>query len=204
VYEPLPISVIIPHRQARGDWFRRNCLPQVIENNPAEIIIEDWEGGACEKRNIGAAKASQPFLMFVDDDSYLYEFALVEMLRALKTDPGATFAYSDARHVKYPGIPYPNENGIRRAMPWNVKALKNGNYVETMSLLRREAFPGFDSKMKRFQDWDLWLTLSEKGHRGVYIPQTLFELHHFDVGISASIPLDESLAAIRLKHGSSS
>jgi hypothetical protein len=89
-------------------------------------------------------------------------------------------------------------------MPWNVKALKNGNYVETMSLLRREAFPGFDSKMKRFQDWDLWLTLSEKGHRGVYIPQTLFELHHFDVGISASIPLDESLAAIRLKHGSSS
>lgn len=201
MFEPLPISVVIPHRQDRDIWFRQNCLPQVIDNNPAEILIEDWEGGACEKRNIGALKASQPYLMFVDDDSYLYECALVEMLRALEADPGASFAYSDARHVMYPGIPYPNGNGIRRAMPWNIESLRNGNYVETMSLLRREAFPGFDSKMKRFQDWDLWLTLSEKGHRGTYIPKTLFELHHFDIGISASVPLEESLAAIRIKHG---
>lgn len=199
--EPQPVSVVIPHRLSRAAWFREKCLPQVIKNNPAEILIEDWEGGACEKRNIGALKASQPYLLFVDDDSYLYEFMLTEMLAALKEDPGATFAYSDARHVLYPGIPYPNENGVRRAMTWNTESLKRGNYVETMSLMRREAFPGFDSSIKRFQDWDLWLTLSEKGHRGTYIPKTLFELHHFDVGISASIPFKESLEAIHAKHG---
>lgn len=201
MFSPLPISVVIPHRKDREVWFIQNCLPNVIDNNPGEIIIEDWDGGACEKRNIGAAKATLPYLMFVDDDSYLYEFALIEMLRALEEDPGATFAYCDARHVMYPGIPYPNGNGIRKAMPWNVDSLKRGNYVETMSLLRREAFTGFDPNIKRFQDWDLWLTLSEKGHRGVYIPETLFELHHFDKGISASIPFEESIAAIRMKHG---
>lgn len=198
--EPLPVSVVIPHRKDREDWFIKNCLPQVIENNPAEIITEDWEGGACEKRNIGAAKATQPYLLFVDDDSFLYEFALADMYRALEADKGATFAYSDARHVMYPGVPYPNGDGVRKAMPWDFETLKRGNYVETMSLMRREAFIGFDSTIKRFQDWDLWLTLGSKGHRGIYIPKTLFELHHFDVGISASIPFEESLAAIRKKH----
>jgi len=201
VFAPLPISVVIPHRKDRESWFLQNCLPQVIDNNPLEIIIEDWDGGACEKRNVGATKATQPYLMFVDDDSYLYEFALIEMLRALEANPDSTFAYSDARHVMYQGIPYPNGNGIRKAMPWNIESLKRGNYVETMSLMRREAFVGFDSTIKRFQDWDLWLTLASMGHRGVYIPKTLFELHHFDIGISASVPFEESLEAIRLKHG---
>jgi len=201
VPEPLPISVVIPHRKERGDWFRQHCLPQVQNNNPAEILIEDWDGGACEKRNIGALKASQPFLLFVDDDSKLYEGALAHMLRALEEDQGAAFAYSDALHVTYPGVPYPNGDGVRRAMPWNVESLRNGNYVETMSLLRREIFPGFDSRIRRFQDWDLWLTLAGRGSRGTYVPKVLFELHHFDVGISASVSFDESLAAIRAKHG---
>lgn len=201
MFTPLPISVVIPHRKEREEWFQKYCLPQVWENNPAEVIIEDWDGGACEKRNIGATKATQPYLMFVDDDSFLYEFALVEMMRALEATPAATFAYCDARHVMYPGIPYPNGHGVRKAMPWDLDSLKRGNYVETMSLMRREAFPGFDSGIKRFQDWDLWLTLSSKGCKGVYIPQTLFELHHFDLGISASVPFEESLQAIRIKHG---
>jgi glycosyltransferase involved in cell wall biosynthesis len=193
--------VVIPHRKDRETWFLQNCLPQVIDNNPAEIIVEDWDGGACEKRNVGAAKSTQPYLIFVDDDSYLYEFALIEMLRALEADPDAMFAYSDARHVMYPDVPYPNGNGIRKAMPWDIESLKRGNYVETMSLMRREAFVGFDPSIKRFQDWDLWLTLASLGHRGTYIPQTLFELHHFDIGISASVPFDESLQAIWTKHG---
>lgn len=199
--DPLPISVVIPHRKDREEWFRKNCLPQVEKNNPAEIIVEDWEGGACEKRNIGALRSTQPFLLFVDDDSLLYDDALSEMLSALETDSGAAFSYSDALHVIYPGVPYPNGEGIRKAMPWDIESLRNGNYIETMSLLRREVFPGFDSGMRRFQDWDLWLTLSKKGLRGTYIPKVLFELHHFDVGISASVPLEESLAAIRTKHG---
>jgi len=197
----LPISVVIPHRLDRKDWFQKNCLPQVVKNNPAEILIEDWEGGACEKRNIGAAKATQAFLMFVDDDSILYDGALSEMLAALEANPEATFAYSDANHVMYPDVPYPNGAGVRKALPWDMKTLRNGNYVETMSLMRREAFIGFDSNIKRFQDWDLWLTLAAKGCRGVYIPKTLFELHHFDKGISASVPFEESIAAIRSKHG---
>lgn len=196
----LPISVVIPHRKDRSDWFLKFCLPSVQANEPAEILIEGGDGGACEKRNAGAARASCYYLMFVDDDSVLLPGALRDMIDVLERDLGASFAYSDTKMVLYPGVPYPNPEGVRRAQPWSVEALKKGNYVETMSLMRRDVFPGFDPSIKRFQDWDLWLTLAAAGHRGVYIPKVLFELHHFDIGISASVPFEESLARIREKH----
>jgi len=196
----LPISVVIPHVKSRSEWFNAHCLPSVARNAPSQIIIEDQEGGACEKRNSGAGKAKQPYLMFVDDDSILYENCLREMLDALEKDPGATLAYSDTKMVLYPGVPYPLPEGVRKAMPWDIPSLRNGNYIETMSLMRREAFPGFDPKINRCQDWDVWLTLAEKGHRGTYIPKVLFELHHFDIGISASVPFEPALAAIKKKH----
>jgi hypothetical protein len=196
----LPISVVVPHIETRREWFHANCLPSIQKNRPAQIIVEASAGGACEKRNAGAKKATQPYLFFADDDSILRENCLEEMLIALRTDEGASFAYSDTTMVLYPGIEYPLPEGVRKAMPWDVPSLRNGNYIETMSLMKTAVFPKFDRKLKRFQDWDLWLRLAKKGHRGVYIPKVLFELHHFDKGISASVPFDEALAAIKKKH----
>lgn len=196
----LPISVVVPHLLSRKEFFRRHCLPSIERNDPEEIFIESGDGSACVKRNAGAKRATQPYLMFVDDDSILGNEALSSMLEALIKNPGASFAYSDTEMVLYPNIPYPHPAGIRHAMPWSFSELKQGNYVETMSLMRREVFPGFDPEIRRFQDWDVWLTLAERGHQGVYVPKVLFQLHHFDVGITASVPFEESLAAIKRKH----
>lgn len=33
----------------------------------------------------------------------------------------------------------------------------------------------FDTSLKRFQDWDLWLTLLERNKTGVFIPEVLYE-----------------------------
>lgn len=197
---PLPVSVVIPHLKTRAQFFETECLPSVQANDPSEIIIAQAEGNACEKRNAGAHHATQPYLFFADDDSILLGGALKKMVEALEGHPEASFAYSDTLMVLYAGVDYPHPAGPRRAQPWNYEALRRGNYVETMSLMRKAIFPGFDVAIRRFQDWDLWLTLAGKGHRGVYIPEVLFELHHFDEGISASVPFQESLDAIKKKH----
>jgi hypothetical protein len=47
-------------------------------------------------------------------------------------------------------------------------------YIHTTSLIRRDHFVGFDPSLKRFQDWDLWLTMMEKGDHGYYLPEILF------------------------------
>lgn len=196
----LPISVVIPRMESRADFFNRSCLPSVELNRPSQIIVEGGSGNACLKRNAGAQKALHPYLVFVDDDTVLKPTAFADMLKALEEDAGASFAYSDVERVLYPGIPYPYAAGPRLARPWDVHLLKQGNYIDTTSLMRKEAFLGFDPAIRRFQDWDLWLTLAARGRRGSYIPKILLEQHHFDVGISASIPFDESLEAIRRKH----
>ena len=51
--------------------------------------------------------------------------------------------------------------------------------VLTASLVRREAVVaagGYDTRMpvQGDEDWDLWLTLVERGHRGVILPEVLF------------------------------
>jgi glycosyltransferase involved in cell wall biosynthesis len=176
-------------------------MPSILENGPAEILIEQDEGSAPSKRNAGAARATQPYLYFCDDDAIMRPFCLEKLYTALSGDPDASFAYSDTTMVLYDGIPYPNPAGDRKSQPWDFEALKRGNFIETMSLIRTSAFLGFDPEIRRFQDWDLWLSLGAKGHRGVYVPEVLFELHHFDKGISASYPFEESLAIIKKKHG---
>jgi glycosyltransferase involved in cell wall biosynthesis len=197
----LPISVVIPHQLCRQAFFDEKCLPSVWANGPTQVIVESGPGNACEKRNAGAEKAVQPYLVFVDDDSILRENAFRMMLSALEKDPGASFAYCDTELVNYPDVPYPRRPGKRSAKPWDLKSLRKANYIDTTSLMRRGVFPGFDPLIRRFQDWDVWLTLAKRGHYGIYIPKVLFEQHHFDIGISVSVPFEESLLAIKAKHG---
>jgi len=46
-------------------------------------------------------------------------------------------------------------------------------YIHTTSLIKKDYFPGFDENIKRFQDWDLWLTMLQSGHTGYFINQIL-------------------------------
>lgn len=50
-------------------------------------------------------------------------------------------------------------------------------YINTAALIRKEHFLGFDEKLKKFQDWDLWLTMSEAGHSGVWLNQILYRVN---------------------------
>jgi hypothetical protein len=47
-----------------------------------------------------------------------------------------------------------------------------------MSLIRRSDFPetGWDESIKKLQDWDLWLTMLEQGHVGLWINKILFRV----------------------------
>lgn len=44
--------------------------------------------------------------------------------------------------------------------------------------MRRSVFPGFDEHLGRLQDWDVWLTLLERGVTGIYIPRILYTKHY--------------------------
>lgn len=193
-----PVSVIIPHVRSRDEFFHSVCLPSVERCNPAQIIVIDREGGAQEKRNEGAAKAMCDLLLFVDDDAELFHDAIGAALEALRTDPGADFAYGDTLHLIHSKPP---KQFTKYATGWNVESLRRANYIDVTALIRKKAFPGFDPEIKRFQDWDLWLTIAARGGRGVYVRRTLHCSHKIDRGISETEDSKACEEQLRAKHG---
>lgn len=197
---PYPVSVVVPLTESRRWFFERFSLPSIRAAGAGEVIVVPGAGGAPVKRNEGAAKATRPYLLFVDDDTLLGEDFIRRAFEILSKIPRYGFVYSD-----YAGVPWAAVEGspapfVLRSHKFDRRSLRESNYIDTTSMLRRDLFPGFDPALSRFQDWDLWLTLSEKGIKGCHIPEILFVKFMLDAGISGSVPMDPAWSYLKGKH----
>lgn len=126
--------------------------------------IRQKNAGAAAARNRGAKEGSAPYILFCDADSTLQSNFISTLKSRLELSEKFSYAYSN---FKWGWKTFrPNEFSADR--------LRREPYINTHSLLRREHFPGFDESLKRFQDWDLWLTMLEQGHTGVWVDEVLF------------------------------
>ena len=103
--------------------------------------------------------------------TFLKKDSLQKFVDALDNS-NATFAYSK---FKFGWKKFP-------CGEFNIEKLKQNNYISGNSIIRREFFPlqeggqaGWDESLKKFQDWDLWLTIVEKGGKGIFIPEYLWK-----------------------------
>ena len=115
-------------------------------------------------RNTGAKYAHGEFIIFCDGDVVMEPAMLEKMLNKLNENPKAAYTFSNFIWVKKKF----------KLEKFNIEKLKTMPYIHTSSLIRREHFPGFDPEIKKFRDWDLWLTILEHGHGGVWIDEFLF------------------------------
>jgi len=125
-------------------------------------------GGAPAARNRGFRESRGEYLFFCDADAVLVPWALETMLGTLESHLEASFAYSSFLWGKK----------LFKVGPFSEEKLKAGPCIHTMSLIRREAFPkeGWDESIKKLQDWDLYLTMLEKGHKGFWLDKILFQI----------------------------
>jgi glycosyltransferase involved in cell wall biosynthesis len=183
------VSIIIPAWQSAG------TLPTTLRTifaqtyRPLEVIIVDdastdateaaiapWRdrihyeklsanAGAPHARNTGFGFASGEFVMFCDSDLVLRADAIEKLVQTLEAHPEASYAYGSFRFgwKKFKG-------GI-----FDAAKLRARNFIHTSALIRGSAAPHFDESLKRFQDWDLWLTFLEQGKVGVWFPEVLFQ-----------------------------
>lgn len=122
--------------------------------------------GAPAARNAGAAKAQGEYLFFCDADAILAPQAFEQLQATLSFNPQASYAYSAFKWGRR----------VFKAGPFDANRLKREPYIHTMALIRHNDFPlrGWDESLKKFQDWDLWLTMLEEGKYGVFVNQILF------------------------------
>lgn len=186
----LPISVIVPLSKNRSDFFYNYVLPLLESNNPNEIIINDNVGSAPEKRNEGFFESSQPYIFFCDDDILLpsnYLKKLFNVLIECEKNENNRIGYT---YTGYDGIvldptTHPMKGNFKiKSNEFNADALKQFNYISTMSLINKTHFPMFDVKLKRFQDWDIYLTMLNKGIEGKMVKNLKFFAYYLDGGIT--------------------
>jgi len=154
---------------------------------PVTLVRFEDRRGAPAARNEGFRRTVEPFVMFLDADTQLKSNALQAMRAVLEKNPKASFAYSDFYWGRV----------LFRGRDWDAEALKRTNWIHTCSLVRRSALTQitdgnvagpFDETLKKFQDWDLWLTLAEHGSSGVWIPESLFKVKERKTGMSSWLP----------------
>jgi len=149
-----------------NDGSTDQTLP-ILERYQNKIkLVNQVNSGAPTARNVGAKLAVGCYLLFCDADIVLEPTALEKMRQTLKNQPDKSYVYSDFKF------------GFKKfsLFAFDPDKLKKMPYIHTTSLIVTKDFPGFDPALKRFQDWDLWLTMLEQKKVGVYINKTLFKV----------------------------
>ncbi|MEA2088561.1 MAG: glycosyltransferase family A protein [Patescibacteria group bacterium] len=141
-------------------------------------IIHQDNKGANSARNRGFLESSGNYIIFFDADIVMKPIMLKKMRNALKVNSEASYAYSSFKF------------GFKIFKLWEFdsKKLQQMPYIHTSSLIRRSDFSNFDESIKKLQDWDLWLTMLENGHKGVWIPEILFKVKPRKIGMSFWLP----------------
>lgn len=142
---------------------------EFTKNTKAEnrfVFTKQANQGAPSARNRGYGQARGEFLFFCDADAILKKEALTILLEALNSNPNAAYAYPSFKWGKK----------LFKVGPFSTEKLKQGPYIHTMALIRRSDFPsqGWDESIKKFQDWDLWLTMLKDNKEGVWVNEVLF------------------------------
>lgn len=154
-----PIEVIVV------DDGSNDRTSEILARYDARVrIIRQENRGASAARNRGFQESKGDFVLFCDADVTLEPTMIGALVRTLELHPEAAYGYSSFRFGWH----------TFDLFDFDPERLKEENYISTMSLIRREAFLGFDERLRRYQDWDLWKRMLGKGLRGIWYPKRLF------------------------------
>jgi GT2 family glycosyltransferase len=139
---------------------------------PKTRVFHTANQGLAAARNAGIARASGTYLCCLDADDRLVPTYFAKGLAAFEADPGLTFVSSWLEL-------FGTEERISAFEHCDLPSLLPGCALHCSSLVRRDAVlaaGGYDPSMVAgCEDWDLWLTLLEAGHRGTVLKEPLFQ-----------------------------
>jgi len=147
---------------------------------PRVSVIHQPNSGLPAARNRGARGAASDYLLFLDADDWLEPSFVAECHAAISADQSAgrgddvSHAYTQQRRS---GL----GDGVWEVPDWDPLLLMVTNLHGPTALVRRDKFEdsgGFNEAMREgYEDWDFWITMAERGWRGVRVRRPLYVWH---------------------------
>lgn len=186
------LTIVIPNKLGQTPEITINSLYKQTFTDFDIIIVNDVNDNANIARNEGLKLVQTEYVLFSDNDIKWHPTSIEELFNCLEENPQISYSYGswfiDGR-----------KNSNRE---WNRNSLLHNNYISTMSMVRTKHHPSFDPEIKRFQDWDVWLTMLNENRIGKRIDTPIFTTKVREDGITEnSIGIDEAYYYIQKKHG---
>lgn len=122
--------------------------------------------GPSNSRNIIFEKALGKYVFILDADNMIYPKAIEKLYNSVGDFSGA---YS---HIEIFG----NQKGIGYSDIWDNDRLKESNYIDVMSLIKKDAWEkvnGFSHIDEGWEDYDFWLKFRDEGFELNFLPEIL-------------------------------
>jgi len=151
--------------------------------------------------NTGVQIASGTHCVFVNADDKLDPEFLSASLSTLENDPSLSLTYTDFWHFgqsqgkKFDhGVVFPE---------WDLERLKQYNFILCSALFKKEAFGqvgGFQVDYG-MEDYDLWLRMALKGHKGKRTPGYLYHYRAHECNRTLSVNVGLAMENIKSRNG---
>jgi glycosyltransferase involved in cell wall biosynthesis len=150
---------------------------------PNTRVIRTPHGGVSTARNVAIANARGAYLCALDADDRLEPTFFEKAVPVLEADPSLSFVSCWLRTFGDEEWDWKPERCDLPTLLWE-------DTVLTAALVRRsavEAVGGYDTQIpiQGAEDWELWLTLVERGYRGVILREVLFNYRRRAGSLSA-------------------
>lgn len=125
--------------------------------------------GLARTRNASLSACDTDYLFILDADNIIYTTCLRKCLDVIERTQ-ADMVYTMIHK-------FDAEYGLMGIDIWDKKLLAKGNYIDAMSLIRRESLIKAEGYSKMnitgWEDYDLWCKFIDLGLKGVMIPEIL-------------------------------
>jgi glycosyltransferase involved in cell wall biosynthesis len=162
-------------------------------------VLRQKNQGVPLARNAGAKISRGEFLLFLDSDDWIDREYLDKTIPLMTEGVGVVSTY-----MQYFG----EKDNLIPPLGMTIEVEADSNQLPITSLIRREAFPGYNSFPMIFgmEDWDLWLGIMEGGWKVVALNEALFHYRvHSDsmCGKETAKHREDTIAAVKFLHAES-
>lgn len=143
-------------------WMKRNKR----RFYSCSLLKNKTNQGPSNSRNIIIEKSLSEYIFILDADNAIYPKAIEKLYNCIGEYSGA---YSQIEI-------FGNQKGIGYADIWDSDRLRESNYIDVMSLIKKSAWKkvgGFSHIDEGWEDYDFWLKFRDENMEMIFLPEIL-------------------------------